>query len=317
MKLKSLYDISYAELSSFQRKIMMPLKILLAQKKIYHKKIKADYDIEIAFLEGPITRILSTKNRNTKKIVWVHNDISLVFGKGIKAKLKKKIDAKIYQKYEKIIFVSKDNQKKFEKIYNNLKPIDKRVIYNYINKQSILQKAKETADINFNKNVMNFVSVARLVPQKAIDRLIEVHSRLIEEGLSHNFYVVGEGPEKEKLQEMITNKKVEDTFHLLGKKENPYPYIKAGDYFCLLSHFEGYGMVLEEAKILDKPIIITDTAGREAVEGYKNVVLLENDEKAIYEGLKNIIENENKQDTQEKEEYDNKIIIEKLKELLG
>lgn len=296
---------------------MMPLKILLAQKKIYHKKIKADYDIEIAFLEGPITRILSTKNRNTKKIVWVHNDISLVFGKGIKAKLKKKIDAKIYQKYEKIIFVSKDNQKKFEKIYNNLKPIDKRVIYNYINKQSILQKAKETADINFNKNVMNFVSVARLVPQKAIDRLIEVHSRLIEEGLSHNFYVVGEGPEKEKLQEMITNKKVEDTFHLLGKKENPYPYIKAGDYFCLLSHFEGYGMVLEEAKILDKPIIITDTAGREAVEGYKNVVLLENDEKAIYEGLKNIIENENKQDTQEKEEYDNKIIIEKLKELLG
>lgn len=296
---------------------MMPLKILLAQKKIYHKKIKADYDIEIAFLEGPITRILSTKNRNTKKIVWVHNDISLVFGKGIKAKLKKKIDAKIYQKYEKIIFVSKDNQKKFEKIYNNLKPIDKRVIYNYINKQNILQKAKETADINFNKNVMNFVSVARLVPQKAIDRLIEVHSRLIEEGLSHNFYVVGEGPEKEKLQEMITNKKVEDTFHLLGKKENPYPYIKAGDYFCLLSHFEGYGMVLEEAKILDKPIIITDTAGREAVEGYKNVVLLENDEKAIYEVLKNIIENENKQDTQEKEEYDNKIIIEKLKELLG
>ena len=57
---------------------------------------------------------------------------------------------------------------------------------------------------------------------------------------------------------------MEQTFTLLGKKENPYPYMKQADYFCLFSEYEGYGMVLEEAKILQKPILITNTAAKEA-----------------------------------------------------
>ena len=135
------------------------------------------------------------------------------------------------------------------------------------------------------------VQVARLVPQKAIDRLIKVHSKLIKEnGKTHNFYIIGDGPDKERLVSLIKKYGVKDTFFLLGKKENPYPYIKKADYFCLLSEFEGYGMVLEEAKILNKPIIITDTAAREAIEKYENSKILENTEEGIYKGLKEIIQ---------------------------
>ncbi|MCI8443718.1 MAG: glycosyltransferase [Clostridia bacterium] len=315
VKLKSLYDKPYVELSKFQRKIAMPLKILLTQKVIYHKKIKEDYDIEIAFLEGAITRILSTKNRNTKKIAWVHNDISLVFGKGIKAKLKKKIDAKIYAKYQKLIFVSKENQEKFEKVYNNLKNIDKEVIYNYIDQNSIVEKAKENLDISLNKDTINFVTVARLVEQKAIDRLIEVHSQLVEQGLKHHFYVIGDGPEKDNLQQLIKKKNVENTFHLLGKKENPYPYIKAGDYFCLLSHFEGYPMVLLEAQILQKPIVITDTSARETLQNYEDYQIAENSAEGIYQTLKEIIENSKTEKTPRKE-YSNQDLLGKIKRLL-
>ena len=93
---------------------------------------------------------------------------------------------------------------------------------------------------------------------------------------------------------MIKEHDVSNTFHLLGKKENPYPYIKNADYFCLLSNFEGYGMVLEEAKILGKSIIITNTAAREAVEKYEDSVIIENNEEKIYEELEKIIENHNK-----------------------
>lgn len=315
VKLKSLYDKSYLELSNLQRKLIMPLKILLAQKAIYHKKIKEDYDIEIAFLEGAITRILSTKNKDTKKIVWVHNDISLVFGKGIKAKLKRKIDKKIYAKYEKLVFVSQDNLEYFEKTYPSITN-EKQVIYNYINPQPIIEKAKEEIKEKWEDGTIHFVTVARLVEQKGIDRLIHVHKKLIEEGLTHHFYIIGDGPEREKLESLIKQEKVENTFTLLGKRENPYPYIKKADYFALLSHYEGYPMVLLEAQILQKSIVITDTAARETLQNYQDYQMAKNSEEGIFETLKEIITNQ-KREKEESKNYTNEDIMDKIKGLLG
>ena len=278
--------------------------------------------MEIAFLEGPITRLFSCTNKKSKKIVWVHNDISLVFGKGIKAKLKKKLDKKVYSKYEKIIFVSKDNMRKFKQVYKEIRNkylelVKKDIVYNYIEKNTILEKSKERPEIQFDKKMINFVSVARLVPQKAIDRLIRVHKELVNEGLLHQIYIIGDGPEKKKLEEMIREKGIQATFHLLGQKENPYPYIMQADYFCLLSQFEGYGMVLEEAKILNKNIIITNTAAREAVEKYSKSIILENNEEKIFEGLKKVIKNYKKLEGQDIEvSYDNSKVLEKIEKII-
>lgn len=322
VKLQSLYNKQYSELNNIQRKII-PLKILLNNKIVYSKYIKGNYDVEVAFLEGPVTRLFSVKNKNTRKIAWIHNDISQVFGTDIIAKIKKKVDKNIYSKYETLVFVSQDNLKKFNKEYKNIekqnqKSIKEEVIYNYIDKENIKIKAEEKTQIPFDKKSINFVTVARLVPQKAIDRIITIHKKIIDEGFKHNFYVIGEGPEKEKLEKLIKEFNVQESFHLLGKKENPYPYIKNSDYFCLLSKFEGYGMVLEEAKILEKPIIITDTAAREAVNNYKATKIVENTEDGIYKGVKELIEEFNKENL-EKEyiEYDNSNIINKIKCLIG
>lgn len=321
VKVKTLYNISYLELSNLQKKII-PLKILFFKNHIYKKYIRENYDVEIAFLEGPITRLISVKNKKTKKIAWIHNDITKVFGNGLKAKIKKYLDKKIYSKYNLLVFVSRDNLKKFNEQYKDirnkyLEPIKKEVIYNYINKENIIKKSEKKLELEFNKDVINFVTVARLVEQKGIDRLIKIHKKLIKYGLRHNFYIVGDGPEKEKLQKLIKDYEVTDTFFLLGKKENPYPYIKNADYFCLLSHFEGYGMVLEEAKILNKEIIITDTAAREAVRNYKNSLILENSESGIFEGLKKIIQKGKEEKKKIDAQYDNSDILEKIIKLVG
>ena len=323
VKLKSLFKYSYKEMSKLKQKIVVPLKVLLLKNSIYNKDIKGNYDVEIAFLEGPITRLVSVKNKNVRKIAWVHNDISLVFGKGLKARLKKYLDKKIYGKYNDLVFVSKENMCDFDKTYTNLNISDehKKVIYNYIDKQRIIKKSLEDIDISFKKEDINFVTVSRLVYQKGIDRIIEVHKKLIESGYNHKFYVIGDGPEREKLENLIKGNKVENSFFLLGQKENPYPYIKNADYFCLLSRFEGYGMVLEEAKILGKPIIITDTAAREAVEDYDNKWILENSNDGIYNGLAEIIEKRNKDIdgnyNENMKEYDNAKIIEEIKGFIG
>ena len=97
VKLKTIFDFQFNELSNLKKKITA-LKILFFKKYYYKKYIKRDYDIEIAFLEGPITRLFSVKNKNTRKIAWIHNDISKVYGKGFKAKLKMAIDKKIDRK---------------------------------------------------------------------------------------------------------------------------------------------------------------------------------------------------------------------------
>lgn len=315
IKLISLYDFSYDEVSKINKKII-PLKVLICGKSIYKKHIENKYDIQIAFLEGAITRIFKY-GTNTKKIVWIHNDISKVFGSNLKAKIKLKLDKLTYQKYDKIVFVSKDNKNEFNKLFK-IKNIEEKeqVIYNYIDKEKILEKSKEEQyEQIIDKNIPSILTIARLVPQKAIDRLISVHKRLIDEKIYHKIYVIGDGPEKEKLTNMVKEQNLEDTFKLMGKRKNPYPYLKQADYFALLSEFEGYGMVIDEAKILNKKIIITKTAAVEAVKQYEKSIILENEETAIYEGLKQILTNQiNFKDTEK--EFNNENLLDEIRNLL-
>lgn len=315
IKLKSLYNKQYKELNKIQ-KVLIPLRILIQQKSIYKKHIKDNYDLEIAFLEGAITRLFSTPNGKTKKIAWIHNDISRVFGDNLKSTIKRFVDKKIYSKFDKLVFVSNDNKEKFEEVYK-YNTVEKEVIYNYINKNKVIEKSNDEPDLKFDNSTINFVTVARLVEQKALDRLIKVHSKLIEDGYNHNFYIIGDGPEKEKLKKNIEDNHAQETFKLLGQKENPYPYIKQADYFGLLSHYEGYGMVLEEAKILNKYILITDTAAREVLRDYTLSQIFKNSEQGIYEGLKTIIEKGKQEKINVENDYNNEYLIETILKLVG
>ena len=204
--------------------------MLFNKKKIFREYIdNKNYVAQIAFLEGAITRIFSVKSKNnSKKIAWIHNDISKVFGKNIKSKIKRIIDRNIYEKYDELIFVSIDNLDKFNRVYDDMQLPHEKVIKNYINSERILRLAKDEKDYNnlFNTNEVNIVQVSRLVQQKSIDRFIEVHAKLIKEGIKHHIYIIGDGPLREKLQKQIEELNVKDTFTLLGAKKNPYPYIK-------------------------------------------------------------------------------------------
>lgn len=315
VKLINMIDKKYVELSKLE-KLKISLKLFLNKKSIYEKYINKGYDIEIAFLEGPITRLFSKSNNKVKKIAWVHNDIRQVFGNNLKAKIKIKLDKNCYSKYNDIVFVSNDNKKHFEETYNINN--NKIVIPNYISISRVLEKSEEPIKNIFESDQINFLTVARLTEQKAIDRLIKVHAELIEKGYNHKFYVIGDGPEKEKLEILIQNYNIQKSFILLGKKENPYPYIKKCDIFALMSLYEGLPMTILESKILDKPILITNTAAREAVQGYYKSYITENTKQGIYDGIKNCIELLPKWKKFEKKEYyENSNIIKQIEKLVN
>lgn len=310
VKTISLYDRPFNQYNKLQ-------KILISLKLIFINKPPKGYDVYVAFLEGPITRLFA-KLKDKRKIAWVHNDVSKVFGNSILAKIKKILDKNKYKKYDKIVFVSKENQKDFNETYGN--GFNETLIKNFLNHNAIIQKSKEKEEIPFDSNNINLLTVCRLVEQKAIDRFINVQNMIKRDGIKCKVYIVGDGPLKNKLQRQIDELDLSEDFILLGEKNNPYPYIKNADYFCLLSYFEGYGMVLDEAKILNKKIIITNTASIESVQNYANAVVLENNETDIYKGLKSILENgfKTKEKIEEKFEtskyYDN--LIKEIKNIL-
>ena len=157
-----------------------------------------------------------------------------------------------------------------------------------------------------------------MVEQKAIDRLIRVHSKLIKKGFKHKIFIVGDGPLKEKLVKQIEELGIKDSFILLGAKQNPYPYIQNADYFGLFSNFEGYPMVIEEAKILRKYILATNTATREALINYsKFSQIVDNNEEGIEQAIKFAISNKvNVKKMQNSYTYDNDRIINKITKII-
>jgi len=304
VKVLNLYPNRYADYSRLER-----LKISYRVTK--KEQLPDGYDVYVAFLEGPITRMFTHEIKQDNKewnplheavkIAWVHNDISKVFGSGKIAQMKLAYDEKVYKQYDKIIFVSNENLKDFKKEYNEIPLAKMQVIRNYIDYKEILRKAEQVgniiggddndtdADEIYSKTETNLLTVCRLVEAKALDRFIKVHKRLESQGIHSHVYIIGDGPERNNLVDLINKLNVKKSFHLLGPKENPYPYIKKCDYFCLFSYYEGFGMVLDEAKILNKPILITDMAAKECVENYSAHQIFDNTEDGVYEGLKKIL----------------------------
>lgn len=309
-KIVSMYNKPYNEYGKLDR-LKISLKLLLKNKT------PEGYDTQVAFLEGPITRLFSKKSK-ARKIAWVHTDLSKFFSKGFKDKIKSKLDKKIYKNYDKIVFVSEDIKNKFNQKYGN--DFNETVIRNYLDYENIIKKADENISLPYHKNDINIVSASRLVEQKGIDRFIKVHSMLEKDGIHSKVYIVGDGPLRYTLQKQIDSLGETENFFLLGEKTNPYPYIKNADYFCLLSYYEGYGMVIEEAKILNKNIIITDIPAKECLKDYNKGVILENTENGIYKGLKKILSSEEmKNDIDKEEKFNSKNyeeIIDQVKSIL-
>lgn len=313
VKCISCYDTSYEQRTHVQKlwtSILMFFPFLW--KTIYGKYIKDQYDVEIAFLEGPPTWILSCPSKS-KKIAWIHNDLSKTFEGGLGNFWKRHLNKKAYRRYQQLVFVSCDNMEVFQHLYPDMLQ-ERHLIYNYLDSARIQTLAQEKVDIPFKKDAPVFLSVCRLTQQKGLERLICVHKRLIDDGYFHYIYIIGDGPLRESILDLIDREGVMDTFILLGKKENPYPYMRDADYFLLASHYEGYGMVLVEAQILGKRILLTDTAAREAVSSYPNAFIMENSEEGIYQGILKILEKKTLREGSKK--YQNENIIYDIIEMI-
>ena len=252
-------------------------------KLLYKRKLKnKQYDIEFAAIHGMRDEILGSPLTGSKKIVWIHNDLSQVKGY---------TDAEIrkFFGFDKIMVISEKIEHLFSALAKDNSEKQKIVrIYNPLDTEEFLSKAeKPVINYTFDSSVPTFISVGTVFPQKGFDRLLKVHKRLLDEGLKHKILIVGDGYDFENIKKLKSDLGVDGTATMLGFTDNPYPYFKNADFYILSSRYEGFPTVLFEAITLKKKIISTDVSGASEMLDHGALgLIVENSEDGIYNGMK-------------------------------
>ena len=259
---------------------------------LYKKNIQEVYDIEIAFLEGKVAKIIANSNNNqSKKIAWIHTDIENISRASIFNNLDDEINC--YKKFDKIVCVSNDVKYHFTQktgISNNV-----IVQVNPINSEEILRKSEEPITKDLKKDGIIISAVGRLAYEKGYDRLLKIHRKLLRENIKNTIWIIGEGAERENLERYIEENSLKDTVTLVGYSENPYKYVKESDVFVCSSRIEGLSSVVIEAALLNKPIVTTLCSGMKDILGKdnENALIVPNDTYNLYLGVKKVILNKN------------------------
>lgn len=265
----------------------------LFPRKMLHKFIiGSKYDIEIAVGDGIPSRIIGgSANKNSKKISWIHMDV-VKRGSNLREFKTEKGKHRFYEPFNHIVCVSNDCRISFE---NKFSFGEKTTVkYNVINAEEIIRRGNEGTKQLFNNYEKNLVTVGRLVEQKGYDRLLKVHKKLINEGLTHKVYIIGNGPKYNEYEQFIKDNHLQESIILLGHQDNPYKYIKQADIFICSSRDEAFSTVLSESVILETPIISTKCAGTEELLGNSEYgLVVENSEDGIYQGIKSFLQDDN------------------------
>ncbi|GIM28749.1 glycosyl transferase [Clostridium polyendosporum] len=246
--------------------------------------IEKKYDIAISYLWPHY--FVGEKVNAKKKIAWIHTDYSYL-------EIDNKIDAQMWERFDYIVAVSESCRLSFLKKYPQFE--ERTVVIENISSTNFIKKMAEdncTSELKFKNNNINIITVARLAYAKGIDDAVKACRRLLDEGYNIVWYVVGYGNEEKNIKELINNLKVENNFILLGKKINPYPYVKACDIYVQPSRYEGKAVTVTEAQILGKPVLLTNynTAISQVKDGFDGIIT-DLGVDGIVSGIKKLIDN--------------------------
>jgi len=241
------------------------------------------YDVAIAYSQGMPTYLVANKVKASKKLAWINTDY-------VNTLYNKELDYKSYSKIDKIIAVSEHTKSSVsqlrEEYKNKVELVLDIVDPKMIDKMSLEEDAEE-----FDKSLVNILTVGRLVTAKGYEKAIEVAKILKHVGYKFKWFSIGEGPERKKLQKMIEEYELQDYFIFLGKKVNPYIYMRNCDIYVQTSIKEGFGLTVSEAKILKRPIVCTSfPTAKEIIQNEVDGLIVDHDIASIYNGVKKYLD---------------------------
>lgn len=258
--------------------------------KVYQKYIKDTYDVEIAFVEGFVTKLIANStNKDSKKYAWIHTD--MIKNDHADANYESFAEhKKAYSTFDMVFAVSGYVKEVFVEKFGNEFSKKTKIQYNPVDSQEIEKSAKASINDQYKKAV-KFIAIGRFVEAKGFDRLVSSANKLQKEGYEFEVWILGQGEGKKDIEQYIKENQMQDYFKLKGFKENSYPYIQAADALICSSRAEGFSTVATEALILNKPIFTTDCSGMKELFGeYQCGIICENSEDGIYDMLHKVLE---------------------------
>jgi glycosyltransferase involved in cell wall biosynthesis len=277
-------------------------------------KLNKEYDVAIGFLWPH--HFIGEKVKAKKKIGWIHTDYSNVY-------LNKKLESRMWEKLDTIVAVSDECLTTFVNSYPSLKE-KTTVIENILSPKFIREQAIADTPVEITKRNGKTVllTVGRLSHAKGLDNAVKACRKLLDDGQDIEWYVIGYGPLEVELNKLINELGLQDHFFLLGKKTNPYPYIKACDIYVQPSRYEGKAVTIREAQILGKPVVITNfpTAKSQATNGIDALITTQ-DIAGIVTGIQSLINDKSLRNSLISNvllmDFGNENEIEKLYNLIG
>ena len=239
------------------------------------------YDVAIAY-QGPTDMIdyyIANKVKATKKISWVHFDVS-------KHLINEKLYNKLYKNLDKVFVVSKEAKRR---LLEKIPSVESKanVFRNIVPNHLINEMSKEAAEFDDEYKGTKIVTVGRLSLEKGQDLAIKTLSKLRKDGYEVRWYCIGDGNHRKGYEILIEKYGLKDDFLLLGAKTNPYSYMAKADIYVQPSRHEGYCLTLAEAKCLAKPIVTTNFIGAyEQIEDGYTGFIVECDEEELYRKIK-------------------------------
>jgi len=285
----------------------------------------AEFDYVIDFSGyGSFFPLLFLYSGNTKKYIWQHNDLKKDQNKAISTKwvtnkireLRLKSVFSLYPYFDKIVscssYIMEVNRKNLSRkeTYNKF-----TYATNTVDVERILEGTSlplsDDLQVLIDLHPIKFVTVGRLAEEKNHKNLITAFKNIVSEKPEACLFIIGEGVEKERIENQIIELELSNNIILLGVLENPFNFIQQCDCFILASKYEGQGLVLVEARTLHLPIITTNfDAVYESIDPARQKVVTP-DVEGLVEGMRSYIEGKVEKDYLfDVEAYNNKNYLE-------
>ena len=236
------------------------------------------YDTAIAYLEGESAYYICDFVNAARRVVWIHSDYS-------KLGQNPEEERPYFEKADAIVTVSEQCAEVMKQTFPKLK--DKIFMLQNITSAAAVRKlAGDDVPEEYSKDTFTIASVGRLAEAKGFDIGIEAAAILKKRGAAFEWFIIGDGEMRESLRKQIEDSGLQEQVHLLGLRANPYPYMKSAQLLVQPSRFEGKSIVVDEAKILGTPVVITDySTARDQIDHGRNGVIVKMNAEAVAEGI--------------------------------
>lgn len=256
---------------------------------VYKFYVPQGNDVEIAYSEGFVTKLLSRASKGkTRRYAWVHSDLSKnhwtsdFFGS-----IKEETEA--YNRYDKVLGVTDLISAAFKKQFPDVKvPIE--TVYDPIDSLSVRLKSLNASNPDENPVKIRLISQGRLEPQYQYGRLLRIINRLAQEGYDLGLWIFGDGVERVVLERYVQENNLQTRVKFFGAHPNPYRFMIQGQLFVC----SAYHSSVAKALILGLPVVATETPElKELLKNGECGLMTSNTEEALYKGIKSLLDDPN------------------------